>query len=185
MTILDYPRHFVLLVGATAALALALTMQAPWSPVENRLLVIFGLSGVLHALAVVLALRADAPWSSRVWFVAAAAVVSIAAALGGLGLAGMLHLNLTLTVLLGLAFTSALGAAWYWLLVRRFWAPFLSRQSLLLTIGACLAATLIAALAGGADHVRRDPLLSALWWVGFSLSLYVADRRRHRGHLVR
>ena len=112
-------------------------------------------------------------------------MVSIAAALGGLGLAGMLHLNLTLTVLLGLAFTSALGAAWYWLLVRRFWAPFLSRQSLLLTIGACLAATLIAALAGGADHVRRDPFLSALWWVGFSLSLYVADRRRHRGHLVR
>lgn len=178
MAILDYPRHFVLLVGAAALLALGLTVQAPWSPVVDRLFVIFGLSGALHAVAVVLALRANASWPSRVGFVVAAAVVSIAAALGGLGLAGLLHLNLTLTVFLALAFTSAFGAAWYWLLVRSFWAPFLSRGSLLVTIGACVLAALIAALAGGAGHVPRDPFVSVLWWVGFSTSLYVADRRR-------
>ena len=100
MALLDYPRHFVLLVGATAALALGLTVQAPWSPAAERLFVIFGLSGALHALALVLALRTTASWLSRAGFVVAAAAVSIAAALAGLGLAGVLQLNMALTVLL-------------------------------------------------------------------------------------
>jgi hypothetical protein len=32
MAILHYPRHFVLLVGATAVLALGLTVQSPCRP---------------------------------------------------------------------------------------------------------------------------------------------------------
>jgi len=68
MAVLNYPRHFVLLVGASAVLALGLTVQSPWAPVPDRLFVLFGLSGALHAVAVVLALRAAASWASRVGF---------------------------------------------------------------------------------------------------------------------
>ena len=39
MALLDCPRHFVLLVGATAALAPGLTVQTPWSPAAERLFV--------------------------------------------------------------------------------------------------------------------------------------------------
>jgi hypothetical protein len=177
MAILHYPRHFVLLVGATAVLALGLTVQSPWSPVADRLFVLFGLSGALHAVAVVLALQARASWKARLGFVAVATALSVAAPLGGLGLAGLLQLNVVITVFLALAFMAALGAASYWLLVRTFWAPFLSRRSLLLSIGLCEAATLVAALAMGAVSVPRDPLVPAAWWVGFSLSLYIADRQ--------
>jgi hypothetical protein len=53
MTTLDYPHHFVLLVGATAVLALGLLVQPPWAPVADRLFVLFGLSGALHAVTVV------------------------------------------------------------------------------------------------------------------------------------
>ena len=47
-----------------------------------------------------------------------------------------------------------------------------------MTVGACVAAAFIAALAGGAGHLARDPFVSVLWWLGFSISLYIADRRR-------
>lgn len=177
MAVLNYPRHFVLLVGAAAVLALGLTVQSPWSPVPDRLFVLFGLSGALHAVAVVLALQAEASWMSRVGFVAAATVLSIAAPLGGLGLATLLQLNVVITVFVALALTSALGAVSYWLLVRRLWAPFLSRGSLIMTIAACEVAMLVTALATNVVPIPRDPMAPVLWWLAFSMSLYVADRR--------
>jgi len=180
MAVLNYPRHFVLLAGGTAVLAFGLVAQAPWAPVPDRLFVLFGLSGALHAVAVVLALEQGAPWLARLGFVGAAAALSIAAALAGLGLAGLLWLNLTATIFLALAVAAALGAVWYGLLVRRLWAPFLSGRSLLATTGACVGATLLAALAGGMIGIPRDPLVPALWWLAFSISLYVADRPPRR-----
>jgi hypothetical protein len=180
MTILNYPRHFVLLIGATAVLALGLSVQPVWAPAPDRLVVLFGLSGALHAVAVVLALQEDAPWMSRVGFVVAATVLSIAAPLGGLGLAALLQLNMVLTVFVALALASAFGATSYWLLVRRVWAPFLSRGSLILTIAACELAMIITALATTLVPVPRDPLAPALWWLGFSGSLCIGDLRRAR-----
>jgi hypothetical protein len=174
MAVLNYPRHFVLLVGATAVLALGLSTQPVWAPAPDRLVVLFGLSGALHALAVVLALEEEATWLSRVGFVVAATALSIAAPLGGLGLAALLQLNMALTVFVALALASAVS---YWLLVRRQWAPFLSGGSLILTIAACEAAMIITALATTVVPVPRDPLAPALWWLGFSASLYIVDRR--------
>lgn len=177
MTVLNYPRHFVLLVGATAVLAFGLSLQPVWAPAPDRLVVLFGLSGALHAVAVVLALQEDAPWTARAGFVVAATVLSIAAPLGGLGVAAILHLNMVLTVFVALALASAFGAVSYWLLLRWVWAPFLSRGSLILTIVACEAALGITALAGTVMAVPRDPLAPALWWLGFSVALCIADRR--------
>ncbi len=177
MAVLNYPRHFVLLAGGSAVLALGLAVQSPWSPLPDRLFVLFGLSGALHAVAVVLALQKSASWMSRVGFVVATTVLSIAAPLAGLGLAGLLHLNVVITVFVALALTSAFGAVSYWLLVRGLWAPFLSRGSLLVTIVACEVAMLIASLATTVVPIPRDPLAPTLWWLGFSASLYIADRR--------
>ena len=177
MAILNYPRHFVLLAGASAVLAFGLALQPPWSPAPDRLFVLFGLSGALHAVAVVLALEKTASWVARLGFVLAATVLSIAAPLSGLGLAALLHLNVAITVFVALALASAFGAVSYWLLVRSLWAPFLSRGSLLVTIGACEVATLIAALATSVVPLPRDPLAPTLWWLGFSTSLYIADWR--------
>jgi hypothetical protein len=147
MAILNYPRHFVLLAGAAAVLALGLAVHPPWAPVPDHLFILFGVSGALHAGAVVLALRKRAPWTSRVGFVVAATALSTAAPLGGLGLAGLLHLDVVTTVFVALAFTSAFGAVSYWLLVRSLWAPCLSRWSLVTTIVACEVAALILSLA--------------------------------------
>jgi hypothetical protein len=177
MAVLNYPRHFVLLVGATAVLAFGLSVQPVWAPAPDRLFVLFGLSGALHAVAVVLALQEDAAWLSRAGFVVAATVLSIAAPLGGLGLAALLQLNMALTVFVALALASGFGAVSYWLLVRRLWAPFLSRGSLIMTIAACEVAMLITALATTVVPIPRDPLAPVLWWLGFSVSLYIADRR--------
>lgn len=177
MVILDYPRHFVLLVGATAVLALGLSTQSVWAPAPGRLVVLFGLSGALHAIAVVLALQEEATWRRRVGFVLAATGLSIAAPLAGLGLAALLQLNMGLTVFTAVALASGFGAVSYWLLVRRLWAPFLSRGSLILTIAACEVAMLVTGLATTVVRVPRDPLAPALWWLGFSVALYIADRR--------
>ena len=177
MTTLNYPRHFVLLVGATAVLALGLLVQPPWAPVADRLFVLFGLSGALHAVTVVLALQGEASWGVRVGFVAAATALSVAAPVGGLGIASLLQLNMVLTVFVALALASAFGAVSCWLLVRGFWAPFLSRGSLVTTIAACEVAMFFTVMAGNVLQIPRDPLAPALWWLGFSIALCIADRR--------
>jgi hypothetical protein len=177
VAILNYPRHFVLLAGASAVLALGLAVHPPWSPVADRLVVLFGSSGALHAVAVVLALRKAASWRSRVGFVLAATMLSMVAPMGGLGLAALLPLSMVITVFVALALASAFGAVSYWLLVRGLLAPFLSRGSLLLTIAACEVAMLLTALVPTVAAIPRDPLAPTLWWLGFSTSLYVADRR--------
>jgi hypothetical protein len=110
MAILNYPRHFALLVGASAILGLGLAVHPMWSPVPDRLVVLFGLGGALHAVAVVLALQNRASWMSRIGFVVAATALSITSPLAGLGLAGVLHLNVVITVFVALALTSAFGA---------------------------------------------------------------------------
>jgi branched-subunit amino acid ABC-type transport system permease component len=70
--------------------------------------------------------------------------------------AALLQLNIVLTVFVALAF--AFGAVSYWLLVRRLWAPFLSRGSRIMTIAACAVARLITALATTVVPIPHDPL---------------------------
>ena len=117
MGILDYPRHFLLLGGGVVVLAVMTLLPSIFS---GRLFVLFG--------------------------VAAAAAASIVALLGAFALAGLVKLDAAAVVFLTLALTSALGAVLYWLLLRGWWAPLLSSRNLLVTVAACVAATLVAAL---------------------------------------
>jgi hypothetical protein len=61
-------------------------------------------------------------------------------------------------------------------LVRGLWARFLSPRSLLVTIGSCVLATLIASFANSVVPFLRDVLLPMFWWLAFSASLWMADR---------
>lgn len=174
MSILNYPRHFLLL--GCGSLALVLLTRLPTSLVYDRLWCLFGLSGALHAMAVVLALRSRSLWLSRFAFVVAAAALSMAAPFAGLKVIDLLGLRGIATIFPALALTAAIGAASYWLLVRVLWARFLSLRSLLGAIGSCVVATLIASVATGVVPFLREALLSTLWWLAFSASLWIADR---------
>jgi len=53
----------------------------------------------------------------------------------------------------------------------------MSRWSLVMTIAACEVAVVILSLAITVVPVPREPLAPMLWWLAFSVSLYIADRR--------
>lgn len=174
MGTLNYPRHFLLL-GCGSVVLLFLT-RLSISLVYDRLFFLFGLSGALHAIAVVLALRAKSSRLSYFGFVVATVALSIAAPLAGLKLIELLGLNGITTIFVALALTSAIGAVSYWLLVRGFWARFLSPLSLLLTVGSCTLATLSASFTLSVLPFPRDALLPMIWWFAFSASLFAGDR---------
>ncbi len=174
MDTLNYPRHFFLL--GYASVALLLLTRLPMSLPFDRLYYLFGLSGALHAIAVVLALRSESSRLSRWGFVVAAAAMSIAVPFAVAELIELLGLHGIETIFYALALISAIGAAAYWFLVRAFWARFLSPLSLLVTVGSCELVTLIGSFVISVVPFSRDVLLPMLWWSAFSASLLVADR---------
>jgi hypothetical protein len=108
---LNYPRHFFLL--GCGSMALVLLTPLPISLVYDRLYFLFGLSGALHAIAVVLALRSKPSRLSRFGFVVAAAALSIAAPLAALQLIELLGLRGIATIFVALALIAAIGAVSY------------------------------------------------------------------------
>jgi hypothetical protein len=173
MRTLNYSRHFFLL--GCGSLALILLIHLPMFFVYDRLWFLFGLSGALHATAVVLALQSNSSRLSRLVFIVAAAALSMAAPFAGLAVIDLLGLRGIETIFVGLTLTSAIGAVSYWLLVRGFWASFLSLRSLLVTVGSCALVTLIGSFAISLVPSLRDALLSILWWLAFSGSLLLAE----------
>jgi hypothetical protein len=197
MGILNYPRHFLLLGCCSMTLVLALLLPSP--PVD-RFYYLLGLSGALHAFAVVMSLQSKPPVLWRFGFVAGAAALSIAAPFGALPLidlfSAIFRLDAATIVFLGLALTSAIGAVFYWLLVRFLWARSLPARSLILAVGSCAFATVFASLAIGVAQsvllrnalfawlaigvvqsvLLHDALLPMFWWLAFSTSLWIADR---------
>ena len=197
MGILDCPRHFVLLGCCSVVLVLALLLPSPF---VDRFYFLFGLSGALHAFALVMSLQSKPPVLWRLGFVGGAAALSIAAPFGALPLvdlfSAIFRLDAATVVFLGLALTSAIGGAFYWLLIRFLWARSLPARSVLLTVGSCVFATVFASLAIGVVHsvllrnalfawlaigvvqsvLLHDALLPMFWWLAFSTSLWIADR---------
>ena len=114
MRLLNYPRHFFLL--RCGSVVLFLLTRLPVSLPYDRLYFLFGLSGGLHAIAVVLALRSESSRLFRLGFVVAAAALSITAPFAAVELIGLFGLHGAATIFLALALTSAIGAASYWLL---------------------------------------------------------------------
>lgn len=179
MGILNYPRHFLLLGCCSVVLVLALLLP---SPLVDRVYFLFGLSGALHAFAVVMTLQSKASVLWRFGFVAVAAALSIGAPFGALPLIDLFRaifiLDAATIVFLGLALTSAIGAVFYWLLIRFLWARSLPARSLVLTVGSCVFAAVFASLAIGVVQsvLLHDALLPMFWWFTFSTSLWIADR---------
>jgi hypothetical protein len=174
MDTLNYHRHFFLL--GCGAVALVLLPRLPTSLAYDPLSFLFGLSGALHAIAVVLALRSKSSRLSRFGFVMTTAALSIAAPFAALKVIDLLGLAGIATIFVALALTSAIGAVSYWLLVSGLWARFLSPRSLLVTVGSCVLATFIASVAISVVPFLRDVLLPMFWWLAFSASLLIADR---------
>jgi hypothetical protein len=171
MIVINYPRHFSYL-----ALALVIEFTALWSidhwlhrPVFlDSLDTHFVLNGLLHGTALILALTVRASRSRRVVFVAIATVLSFAV--------GFAAVNIKF---IGLAIPSAIGAAAYWYLVRLLWIHELTVTSLLRTVVLCAAVTVAwdTLILFMYPSLLQLMLHTLCWWLAFSFSLYVSERR--------
>ena len=183
MSVLVYRRHFSYLVAAAAVLAVV--ESEPFGIWLGPMTLV--LYGVLHGVAVVLALHLAGAWLKRLLFVALTGSLSAVVPYFGVASAQGLWLSDGISLALALAVGSIGGAASYWLLVRIFWISALSAFSLLRTVGFCVVATLLAfgssvAISGfGRAHFLYDGLvLPVAWWFAFSLSLFFAERVNDR-----
>jgi hypothetical protein len=160
----------------------------------------FGLTGALHSIAIVAALRnprlREPSAVFRVqalWFIALVTLLGAVTPIGGLwgsivwspitAFLGPSLNNLIFVLVTG----SVIGSAGYWALVRRFWMPSLGRADLLRTVALCVAATILVGIYGelvlsgfGITESELggrlfDLLLTTTWWLAFSTSLYWSE----------
>ena len=182
MPVLAYRRHFGYLFVAAIVLAVAPDAIPAWL---DRFLTINALYGLLHAIAVVLALNLVDKWPKRMSFVAMTAVLSATVPLFAIYSTNLLGVN-DASFIAAFAIGSAAGAASYWLLVRAFWMSELSASSLLLTIFLCVAATMLSLVGstllsgfGARDSAVAGLLPTISWWVAFSSSLWLTNWSGH------
>jgi hypothetical protein len=182
MAAINYPRHFSYLALAGVIEFVALWSIERWQPpFLDSFTAHFVLNGLFHGTALVLALNVRANRWRRVVFVAITAVLSYVAPVLGINLEDLVNLSL------GPALPSAIGAAAYWYLVRLFWIRGLTALSLLRTVVLCAAVSVIW---DKTHHFTWFPDLRHLmehtvwWWLAFSFSLYVSERRGSIGATV-
>jgi hypothetical protein len=172
-----YSRHFVCLTcfsaltGLAAHLALAANASL-W----------FALYGGLHALALVIALRArQPPWRMSLFVGVAAgiSVLTLRAGLLALQLLGSLHGNFRLYAALG--FAAMLGALAYGILIRQLKIYPLPASALALISLGCVAAAYVGFFTLARGHALGRWWLAVLWWYAFSAGLWYFDRRPSMG----
>lgn len=171
---LHYPRHFAVL----AAAAVVFFLPSRWGFFNAALLPTFAISGALHALAVVVALRAPFTLLRKSAFVILAAVLSgltLYVGILSLALLGVLPANARLYMTLGVC--SAAGAMTYGSLMRLYWLPKLSSRFILAIAACCTLATLLAFLARHFFPFLAGWWLAAAWWFAFSGGLWHFDTR--------
>jgi hypothetical protein len=147
---------------------------------------IFGLIGVLHAIAIVSSMR-EHGWSrldkSALFIILAAIWSYVTPTLA-------LYSSILWIPLLDrgassrfnfLAFYvpgSAIGASGYWVLIRMFWLRSLRVPDWLKTVSLCVTATLVSTVIGEfLNPLVFFPLNTAAWWSAFSISLYWSESR--------
>ena len=160
---------FSLLAGLTSSLPLA--SSAPLS---------FALYGGLHALALVVTLRAPQPLWRMVLFIGVAAalcVVTLQVALTVLPLFGGLPGDSRAYAALGLA--AMTGALAYGISIRQLKMRPLPANALLLISLGCVAAAYAGFFTLAHSHVLGRWLIAVLWWYAFSAGLWYFDRRAH------
>jgi hypothetical protein len=180
--LVNYTRHFVLLLAAAAGLAVASRLVAVLAPGEllsaAGIASQFAIYGALHALALVSSLRAQPSLGRQIAFIAAAAAMSLATAWLTLVLVRRMS-NLTGPVPILIA-AAALGA----------WAyAGAIRCVLRLSLRACSTAWMSlacgAAVAAAYPWVKHRPSAAGLglaisWWLAFSVAFALQDGRRRR-----
>jgi hypothetical protein len=167
-----YTRHFSVL----AAAAIVLLVPNRWDPFGGAFLPTFAISGALHALALVLTLRASQALWRKCAFVALAAALSVLTLYIGilsLELFAILPAAARLYLVLGLC--SASGAITYGSLIRHYWMPTLSPRSILAIALGCVLGTLLAFFARGYLPFLAGWWLAAAWWFAFSAGLCYFD----------
>ena len=181
MKVIRYTVHFAYLAVAATILIIVAPLSTPvW---VDRFTFYFALDGLLHAVALVLALNVRGAYLRRFSFAVITAVVSAGVPIFGLSLSRLTGLDGTPALLSALAMGSAGGASVYWALVRLFWIRGLTASSLFRTVGLCVGATIISfTLAvvvtqrGKSPSTFADAIPTIGWWIAFSLSLYFAER---------
>jgi hypothetical protein len=123
----------------------------------------------LHAAALAASLRATHVFGRKLLFVATAACLSMSS----------VSLSLYANHLMGsaagaarpvllLALSAGGGAASYALLIRSFWGARVSTWVLVSIVLGCVAATLLALMAGTLLHEAAGPWIAVAWWFAFS-----------------
>jgi hypothetical protein len=168
-----YPRHF----GVLAAAAVVLILPR-WGFFSEALLPTFAISGALHALAVVVALRAPSTLFRKCSFVALAAVLSVLTLYVGilsLALFAVLPANARLYITLGIC--AAAGAMTYGSLIRLYWLQKFSSRFILAIAAGCVLGTFFAFIARHYFPILAGWWLAAAWWFAFSGGLWYFDTR--------
>ncbi|MDP9083120.1 MAG: hypothetical protein M3N50_05075 [Pseudomonadota bacterium] len=170
---LRYVRHFLLL----GAFAIGLIVV---DRTIHPLALSFALYGVLHALALVLALRSrKSPLLKKLTFIAIAgslSVLTLGIGLMGGRLIGLLPSGWGFPVLLG--FSSMTGAWTYVLVIRTFWIPALTPLCMAAIAIACLLATVMAAQTLSLSALLGRWWLAVFWWSALSGGLCFCETRQ-------
>jgi hypothetical protein len=194
MSVINYRRHSLILVIAAAVLTLPVEDRIPNG--DGRFVYYFGLIGALHAASVALSVERSGRTLRGISFVLLAAVLSLTVPF--IALFALESLPLPKVIgddpqVMFLFFGSAAGAFSYWILVRQFWLRSLGFWDLATTIVLCGVATLLSFPAAGmlesqpAFRENRflsipwriaDSMPTLAWWVAFSVSLYLSEKRK-------
>jgi hypothetical protein len=168
-----YVRHFLLLTcfGVLTGLMSRLHLS---SDITGS----FALYGALHALALILALRArQSIWRRCLFIALAAALSALTLRLGILEthVSGKLPGNIGMYAVS--VFSAMTGAAAYGISIRLFGIYELTLRELAVIAIGCMSATYLGMLT--LAHSLGPWWLAVLWWYAFSGALWYCDRRHH------
>jgi hypothetical protein len=170
----NYARHFGVLGIATVLLLLL----AHWDLLNDSLIISFGINGALHAIALVMTLRAPQPLTRKLLFIALAAgfsVFTMYIGITGLVFFAVLPGNERLYAVLGLCSVS--GAITYGSLTRLFWIEKFPSRLILGLAFLCLLATWLAFFVRSYFTFLGGWWLAAAWWFAFSGGLWFFETR--------
>jgi hypothetical protein len=175
MTQLVFSRHFAAL-GCGSILACVVAKLDLLPTAES-----FALYGVLHAAALVIALRGSMPvWRKGFFMLMAGAlcVLMYRAGLFGRSLASAYSGNLGLYLPLGVS--AAIGALSYGVAIRELLRiRWLTAGCLAMICAGCVPATYLGAFMAAKIHGLGLWWLAVLWWFAFSVGLWLTKTRQH------
>ncbi|SRR5258706_3225373 len=170
--------HFVYL---TIAAALLVDIDRYVAFADNYVILYFGLLGATHAVTLVLALREPQNLLRRGLFIVCTAFLSAGVfVVGWIVIAFAVHPTADLYIGISMGLTSAIGAAFYGTLVRKFWIASLSIGQIALIAATCGLATCSVLAADQYLVSTGHWQMTVAWWFAFSLALFVVVQHGFR-----